>query len=694
MALDPWKAAALLGLPAGLAQPALAQDAAPASPGEDIVVTAQKREQALADVPLAVSAFTARALDDAGVVSTKDLADLVPSLRIPNESPSGSGNGFVFMRGIGTDNTQYTLDPAVGIYIDGVYFARAYGTIFDLFDVERIEVLRGPQGTLYGRNNSAGAIKLISRAPPLDGTDLGARIGYGYLNELRGEASVGTALARDSLGLRLSVTHRQNDGYQTNLLNPNDKAQSVNFTGLNAAVLLKPAEAVSITLRFNEFRERGDAIQNIPLGAPNRRVFEGNLENLNRVTNRGLSATIEADLGSELMLTSITAHRWVDLDAAFNLDGVGTFELEAPLQQIRSRYWTQEAYVSGRTGADARLEWVAGLFLYSEKITEDALLLIGPGVLAPLLPAIPVPSDRIFNAHAFSVYGQGTLYVGSSLGFTAGLRWTNDRKDYQDRAIGISPRRFSDDNVTWRLAVEWKPQDALLVYASASSGFRAGGFDINTGDPFPTETARAIELGVKGSAAGQRVRFAAAYFHTRFDSLQQSVIDISSPTGLATTFFDATAQGLEFEGSFRPTNRLTLGASLATLATDPKVDVPTAKDLKQSPKFSGRFSALYRVPLASGAAVTLGGAYTYTSSYFLDPENTPAGRIDAAGILDARAAFQTADGRWEFALDGRNLTGETSPPFKFRFPFPGLTAPVTEFNRSPRSWMVTATYRY
>lgn len=689
-----WKAAWLVSGSLAIHGAATAQEIDAQQAATDIVVTAQKREQNLLDVPMAISAFNAQALTEAGVVNTKDFADLVPSLRIPNESPSGAGNGFVFMRGIGTDNTQYTLDPAIGIYIDGVYLARAFGTIFDLFDVERVEVLRGPQGTLYGRNNSVGAIQVISRAPNLDATDFSARIGYGFLNELRGEATVSAPLVQDKAGLRLSVTHRQNDGYQTNILDPNDKAQSINFTGVNASLLLRPVEPLSITLRYNDFRDRGDAIQNIPIGATNRREFAGNLENNSRIDNRGLSATINADLTDAIALTSITAQRWIEVDAAFNIDGIGVFEFEGPFQAIRSKYWTQETYVSGSVGDRTRLDWVVGAFYYNERITEQARTEFAAGVLAPFLPDITVLSDRTFRASSFSIYGQGTLYPVEGLGITAGLRWNTDRKRFADVAAGLAEQRFKDDNVTWRLALEYKPADNLLLFASASTGFRAGGFDINTGIPFPTEQALTFEGGIKGSLFNNKAQFAASYFYTDFDSLQQSVIDITSPTGLATTFFDARAQGLEFEGTVQPVKGLTLAATFATLATRPDVDVPTARDLKQSPKFTGRFAAVYRTEIASGGAFTFTGAYSHSSSFFLDPENTPIGQIGAAGTLDGRIAFMTPDRKWEFAADGRNLLQETEPPFKFRFPFPGISEPVTKFNRTPRSWLISATYRY
>ncbi len=685
------------GLAMGLATSAVAQSAdrpdGTGDPGDEIIVTAQKREQSLRDVPLAISAFGQQSLDDSGIRTTKDLTDLVPSLRIPNESPSSSGNGFVFMRGIGTDNTQYTLDPAVGIYIDGVYFARAYGTIFDLFDLERVEVLRGPQGTLYGRNNSAGAIRVITRAPNLDSTDFGARFAYGRLNEVRGEFSASAPIVEDRLGARLSVTHRQNDGFQTNTLNRNDRGQSINFTGINAQLLWRPAEAVDITLRYLDFRDRGDAVQSVPVGATDRRSFSTNLENVNRIGNRGISATVEADVGN-VGLTSITARRRVDLDAAYDVDAIGRTEFEIPFQQIRSRYWTQELFLGGRLGESMPLEWVVGTFYYREKIGEQATVVFGPGVLAPPLPTITVRNDRSFRTESISVYGQGTLYVLPQLGLTAGMRWTDDRKRFADRGAGLSLRKFKDDNLTWRLAAEWKPAEPWLVFASATTGFRAGGFDINTGNPFPTEKVRTIEGGVRTSQFSNRLQLSGVYFHSRFDSLQQSVTDPNSPTGLATVFFDARAQGLELEASLRLFPGFTLAANAATLATKPFVDVPGAKDLKQSPKFSGRISGQYRVDAGDAGSLLFNIGYTRSSSYFLDPENTRLRQVPASGELDARIAFRTAEGRWEFAVDGRNLLDEDVPPFKFFFGFPGLTEKTTKFNRSPRTWLLSATMRY
>jgi iron complex outermembrane receptor protein len=659
-----------------------------------IIVTAQKRAQNLQDVPLAISAFNGETLREQGATTTQDVAALVPGLSIPNESPSGATNAFIFMRGIGTDNTQYTLDPAVGIYLDGVYLARAYGTSFDLVDVERVEVLRGPQGTLYGRNSSAGAIRVISKAPVLRGLDVVASVGYGRFNELRGDATVSAPIIEDKLGVRITASHRENDGFQVNALNRSDRAQSVNFSSINASVLFAPTEDVSVTLRYNDFRDRGDAIQNEDINDTTPRVFESNLQNLNRVGNRGISGTLEWDIAPDVKLTAISAFRWVSLDAAFNLDGTALPEFEVPFQQIRSEYATQEIFFSGSRLGGLSLDWAAGGFYYDEKIKEAARVEFGPDVLFPGQPPLAIPSDRRFDAEAYSLFAEGTLNVTPGLGLTAGVRWTQDKKSFSDAGVGLAQRNFKDDNVTWRLGADFQPVDNVLLYGSVTTGFRSGGFDINTGNPFPTEKVTNYEGGVKLDILDRLLTVNAAYFYADYQSLQQSVTDPTSPTGLATVFFDATTQGLELEVTVRPVGGLVINGNLATLATDPDVPNPAARDLKQSPEFTGRIAASYEFPVGNSGSFMISGDYVHTSSYFLDPDNTPFRKVEPSDIVNARAAFTTADRNWEFAVTGRNLTGEDAVPFIFAFGFNGLSVPVTRFNRTPRTWLVSATYRY
>ncbi len=659
---------------------------------EIIIVAAQKREQSIIDVPIAITALSGAMLEQTGVVTTQDLAGLAPGLTIPNESPSGASNGFVFMRGIGTDNTQYTLDPAVGIYIDGVYFARAYGTIFDLFDVERVEVLRGPQGTLYGRNNSAGAIKVISKPPVLEGSDFAARVGIGSFEETRGEMTASGPIVEEKLGVRISASHRQNEGYQENRLLPLDRAQSIDFTGVKAALLWKPTATFAMTLRYNLLSDEGDAIQNEPLSDTTPRTFASQFENLNRVKNEDVSATINWEIAPDVDLTSITAHRATDLNAAFNLGGE-TPELEffIPFQDIESRYVTQEIYLTSDSLGAIPLTWVIGGFYYDEDIEEQALTSFGDDIF-PGTPAFSVPADREFRARSSSAYAQGTYYVTPNLGLTAGGRWTTEEKEFQDDAVGLALREFDDSETTWRAAIEYSIRGDILVFGSASSGFRSGGFDINTADEFPSETVVTYETGVKWNSPGSRFRVQANYYQSEYESLQQS-ITTSEGVGLNTVFFDATVDGLELEWRARLTDSLALGGNLALTNTDPDVPDPAVEDLKQSPELTGNVAAEYNAELAQGTEFSLRLAYTYVDNYFSESSNDPLLEVESTGTIDVRTALNFNE-KWELALVGRNLSDEDEPPFNFFFGFPGLSNQYTKFNRTPRTWHLSLMYRH
>jgi len=667
---------------------AVGQDRQRAGEIEEVTVTAQLREQSLQDVPIAISAFSSDTLQEASVSTAQDLADLVPNLIVPSESPSGATNGIIFLRGIGTDNTQYTLDPAVGIYIDGVYLARSFGTLFDLFDIERVEVLRGPQGTLYGRNNSVGAVRVISRAPSLSDTDAAVRVGVGSFEERRGELRLSAPIIEDRLGASIAVTQRTNNGTQVNLFDTNDKGQSVDFTGLNTALLWRLTDDLDATLRYNYYLDEADSTQNVPIGDADPYTYEGDLQNRNRVVNAGTALTLEWSPSDTLQLTSISAFREVDLDVAFNIDGVGTEEFNIPFQKIEDDYFTQELYVQG--DSDAGLNWVAGLFYFDENIDEDQSIVFGPDLLFPGSPRLPLDFLRNLQTESLAVYGQLSIPFGDRFVATAGARWTDDEKVFADR-IADTRSEFSDDIVTWRAALDYRLSEDAMVYGSVATGYRAGGFDINTGDPFETEEAETIEIGTKLTLMDGRMRVNAAYFFSSYDNLQQSITSETSETGLATTAIDADIQGLELEVDAQLTDAFRLNAVVGTLSTD--VDDAPSVDVKYSPDVTWRLSATYSASMGNGdASASL--AYASTDSFFLDPDNVASRQIADTKNLTARIAYRTGDDRWEFSLAGLNLTEEDEPTFKFLLPFAGLSEPLTQFPRRPRRWEAIATYYF
>lgn len=658
---------------------------------EEIVVTAQKRAQDLQEVPLAITAVSGEALRRQAAVNTQDLEGIVPNLSIPAESPSGATNGIIFMRGAGTDNTQYTLDPAVGIYFDGVYFARAYGTLFDLFDVDRIEVLRGPQGTLYGRNNSAGALRVFTRPVPLDDLDFSARAAIGRFDERRAAASLGAPIVEDRLGARISLTHRQNDGVQDNRTIRGDSGFSVDFTGINAALLWRAAENADVTLRYMAFLDEGDAIQNVPESDPGPETFESNLRNVNETDNEGLSLSVDWAISDTLEFTSVSAFRTVDLNVAFDLDGIGDPEFEVPFQNIESEYYTQEMYLSGTGAGGSSLNWVAGYFLFDEEIEEQATTAFGPDILFPGQPVLAIPVDRRLETQSYAVYGQADYGITEALSVTGGVRWTSDEKDFTEAFAGLD-RSFDDEKVTWRVGLDYRLGDNAMAYGSVSTGFRSGGFDINSGDGFPTEEVVTYEVGTKLRLLDRRLSIDATYFWSEFDDLQQSILSNQNPFGLATTTLDADANGLELQVTLLPVEALQLSAVVGTL--DTSVDGLPGFNLKHSPELTYQLGLSYERGLADAGYVVFSTQYKYKDEYFLDPANTPARAIDSTADLTARIAFTTGDERWEFALEGSNLTDEDEPPFRFLFPFQGLSAPLTKFMHAPPSWALTATFRY
>ena len=437
MAVWPFAHTLLIALAVSTSTAAIAQEKTGQAPEEgtsdgDIVVTAQRREQSLLDVPLAVTALAGESLADRGVNNSAQLGAVVPNLQI--NSPYGNTQPNFSLRGIGVAN-EYNSNQAspVGVYLDDVYLAPRTSHGMGLFDLDRIEVLRGPQGTLFGRNTTGGAINFITKKPGLSGSNGYVQAGYGNFDTFTAQGAAEATLAEDVAGLRLAVNYAKGDGQIRNVFPGGRDAASVDTLQGRASLRVKPTETLDITLRAYGGRDRGTQAAVHGLGAFRTGLgfFETNENRIgeNRTDAWGFSANIGLELSDTLSLTSITSYDGGKQNLQQAADG-------APLDILdinwRSRYRQFSQELRANYDGDG-VTFVGGLFYgWDRNITDNTFNL-------PLPPAGGFFQHYRQIRKSYAIFGQADIDLTEKLVLTLGARYTKDKSRYDDALTTPSP---------------------------------------------------------------------------------------------------------------------------------------------------------------------------------------------------------------------------------------------------------------
>ncbi|APZ98198.1 hypothetical protein BWQ93_06705 [Sphingopyxis sp. QXT-31] len=613
----------------GLAAPAMAQDsAAPADTGEtaddagtdEIIVTARFRNETLQDVPQAISAFGEEQLTN---IAARDITDLAPST--PNISiqpvATFSNSAAIFIRGLGAQGIESTEESPVGVSIDGVYVTRPVATMLDTFDLDRIEVLRGPQGTSFGKNSLAGGIAAYTKNP---GRDWGvqAEVTVGNFGRMDARAAVDMPLIQDTLAVRLVLNKETYDGYFTNRVNGKKIGGQDRLT-LRGTVVFTPTDNLDINLKAFLVRDRSSA----PGGdaAPNRnqllwQVFRFEEPNDGAYTigrdfpadhdtdQLGLISNIGLDMGSWEM-KSVTGYIETDdfNDSDFDQSEIFFF----PTFRLQShRQFSQELRLqsdfSDRTDALSRLNLVFGGYFLKQSFELAQAFPTLPVLLAPALNFGSqdfVTQDNTAKA----LFAQAIYGITDRLNITLGVRQSWESKDYFRDPTGvlISPSRFSSrsavrslaemeaiananfaagkafklgydrDRTTFKAGIDYRLTDDLMVYAGFSQGYKGGGFGARsatttTAGPTEDNTADLYELGFKGDFFDNLLRLNVTGFVTKFKQLEFGVFfpNPNVASGQETAQLNigaATTKGLEFEATLKPTQDFRLSANVGYL---------------------------------------------------------------------------------------------------------------------------------
>jgi iron complex outermembrane receptor protein len=737
-------AAALCAVPAVFAQQAPAARPGATAGLEEITVTARRREEALQEVPIAISAFSAEQLENAGPRDITWLQQSTPNLTL--QVARGSNSTLIaFIRGVGQQDPLWGFEPGVGLYVDDVYIARPQGAVLDIYDIERLEVLRGPQGTLYGRNTIGGAIKYVTR--PLDGeARFDGHVNLGSYNQLDVIASM-AAPVTDTFSVGGSFALYRRDGYGTNRYSKEEHyAKDVDAFRLSAE--WNPTDTVNVRLATDYVDDTSPPkhghreVPGLGLTAGEvvlKNIYDtrGGIGDNNKVTNEGVSLTVGWDVSDELTFKSISAYREGRTDTVIDFDMSPKPALDVP-GRYRDRQTTQEFQLLFDY---ERLQGVAGLY-YLDSMASGAFDTI-VGALN-----LTIATSGSVETTSYAAFADVSYDFTDRLKASLGGRYTSDDRTgtvYRQNFTGLYSPLFgndaavpgllrtnytndrTDDKFTPRVSVSYNLTDDVTTYAAYSEGFKSGGFDMRgdavltptTVEGYDPETVDSYELGIKGNVFDGRASFNLAVFRADYSD-QQITRQEPAPGGIA-SFVDnagaSTIQGAELEGAVAITDRFSITYGIGytdaefdtyksyTIVPNPTppptsiavpVDLADSAVFQNTPEWNGNLTASYNQDLGAGhgsllASVT--GAYR-DSYHMFDFENPLLDQTDAYTLVDATLAWTSESEAVRLQLTGRNLTDEEYKIGGYQFLGAAFGNVVNSFYGPPRTYTLTIGYSF
>jgi len=719
--------------------------AAPEGNIEKVVVTARRREETLQDVPVSVTAFSADQLSKQSIPDVVALSTTLPNTTL-KASRATNSTLTAFIRGVGQADPLAGFESGVGIYLDDVYLARPQGAVADIYDVERIEVLRGPQGTLYGRNTIGGAVKYVTRrlAPQADVRLKGT---LGNYKERDAVLTASTPLG-ESLRVGTTLARFKHGGYGTNLFDgsPNYdkdlKAARVSAEWTPTPDLFIRL-AGDITQDDSHPKNGHRLIVGRTSGAPIlSNVYDTDAEMLTAlghkqsVRQHGVAATVEWNATPELTFKSITAQRQDKSWAPIDFDALPVVDMEVPALYT-NRQFSQEFNL---TYTGAKVQGVAGVYYIDANAYNKF-----DTILAGAVPTSTFTSGDI-DTKAWAAYADGSVDLVDGLQLSLGGRYTVDKREadiLRQIYLGLAgtpqmgnPGAFlfrtdtdlpglsrEDKKFTPRIALNWKATPGQNVYASYSKGFKGGGFDPRTnvvGTKIPLAQARAgykpetigtYELGLKSSFNGGRITTNSALFYSDYKDVQipgSVAIDTNgdgrddSFAGITTNAGKAKIRGFEFEMVAHLTKEFTLSGMYSYIDAKYKeyvvagTNVADQRHFQNTPRNSANLRAMYEVPMPVGGTsgrLSLIGSASYRGQTY-QFETPSVIDQDAYKLYDASIVWTRADGKIRAGLHGKNLSDVHYKTAGYLFPTLGNEGTLTAFYGAPRTVQGTLEYRF
>ncbi len=679
-----------------LAAPALAQttgapaDATVDTGVEEIVVTAERRAESVQDVAVAVTALSGDALLERGINSAGDLQFVTPGLSFAR---STSTQGVSTLRGVGAVNISVGGDPGVAFYVDNHYVQNSAYVSQDFFDVERVEVLRGPQGSLYGRNAIGGAINVITARPK---KAFDARVGAQFTNYegRRFDGMVNVPLG-DMAALRLAGVKDDRDGFVRNLTNGERLDESHYYT-VRGSLLAEPSDRLELLLRGYVYNNKPDVpvlvtnpypttptlagfVPN-PYLAPgvgtnptveNRRVTRNDLPTNTEDDAKGASLDVTYDIGGDFSLKSLSAYNRSRNDADQDTDGSDVVFSD---QSIRLRYETlsQEFNLNYNNG-----DWagVAGLFFYDERsrVSFNIDTFNFFGMPRPAVSTINL-AGRL-RAKSYAAFAQVDGPVAGPLEFTLGGRYSRDKKHslenvrFPDLGVLVADFRQRDswDSFTGKAGLRYHVDEDVMTYLTFANGYKSGGFNIGGTQPsYKPEKVDSIEAGLKSTLLDNTLRLNVAAFYNKYRDKQENKIE--TVQAVLVNAASARVYGFEVEAQARPVDALTIDATLSYLnakyrdfvTADPADPAAGQQQLKgnhltYSPRWKATVGAQYEFDLGASGTVTLRGDLSFIDEQFVRPFNLPGDRLPAYFKGNALIGWRDASDRYSVEAFVNNI---------------------------------------
>jgi len=703
---------------------------------ENTIVVVRKRAENMQETPIAISALTAVQLEERNLTNLMEVGSFVPNVTM-NTSPSSSGGGNnsqIYIRGIGQSDFLFTTDPGVGLYVDGVFYPRTLGGVLDLLDLQQVEVLRGPQGTLFGKNTIGGAISLTSKKPMGDGTGyLELAIGDFNRRDLRGSYDFAIS---DTLAAKFSLTSKNRDGIGNRLEFGTDRVVDdvgdENVLATRLALRWKASENVLVDFSadYTKEREKGvpivltyvgagslTGLWNFLVGGPTGQLMNDDFiipnnrydsyatgENRNDLDAFGVGMNIDWTVNDNLSVRSITAYREMEAFYAGDADSSPLSYQQTAQEQDQDQF-SQEVQLIG-SSMDDKLDWVLGAFYFDEFGRDVNAVRLASG-LYDALEAFPFPLDgspitaptapggpgnpinpaldldfSIFNEiniTSFAIFSQGTYAVSDKVNITAGIRYTNEEKEYyldhsriNSGVPIILPTTIVNDwsSVTPMASIDYKVNEDAMIYGSVTQGFKSGGFNgrpttVGAVDSFDPEEVLSYEFGFKTDLANNTLRLNGAIFLADYSDMQLGSISADATGNLVLRIQNAgkaEITGFELEMQAIPIANLDIVASIGYVDFKIKELDPGVVDFNldtkavKTPEWNASLGVQYTWELEGNNLLSFRADGSYQDKTYQDVQNTEMIAADAYTLFSARLVYDNFDSGWEVALFATNLT--------------------------------------
>jgi iron complex outermembrane receptor protein len=668
-----------------------ASAAAPAQVSiDEVIVTAQKRSENIQSVPITMTAVGGERMEALGVRNTDALQNIAPGLTI-----AAVGSGFVsytYVRGAGTNQIDIGADPSVAYFIDEIYIGGTAGLQLDLFDIDHAEVLKGPQGTLFGRNAASGAISIVTKRP--SGTQEGyINLEGGNYDTFVGHMGLTGPIEGTPLRYRAGVSYKRHGGYTDNLAPGGEDPGKMDalsgrlqleWVGDDATFLLSGDALRGRNGQTNQFFSTANKAGLLNAAAAALYPMPGESfykhyyprDGFENQDAHGLSGRLEwtTPVGE---LTSITASRYNRFTRVQEYTpGVNGYQINT---DEKDRFFSQEIRLASPNSG--RFRWLAGLYYYHANQILNAFAVAGPAFASPVIANTTRNDLSHIKTKSYAAFGQASFDITDQLTAIAGLRYTSDKKE-DDRRVSstnaLSPQNYAvDPKKTWHaltpaFTLQYTFDPDAMVYASYKRGFKSGGFQpllpataAVAAVPFDPEFVNSYELGAKTSWFDRRLTFNISGFVSKIKDQQVSItgaglLIVTNNAGATTT------KGVDITLQARPTPNLRFGVDATyqharfdrydTIVGGVPKSLAGNQQLR-SPDFSAALNATYDIPLADGSRISLMADYNYRTKQFFDANNatTPGIYQPAYGLANARVSYKTANGAIEVAGWVKNL---------------------------------------